>query len=61
MLPIEIILDEWARPPELPDPAAMPVQAGHGYPDAFQRRLMLDAMLTARIRQPGPLCIVTGC
>lgn len=60
MLPLEIILDEWARPPG-PEPLAVqaPVQFA---PDdgQFRRRLQLDAMLTARLNLPGPLCVVTG-
>ena len=51
VIPLKIVLDDWAQPPD-PEPAQ--------FPDQFQRRLQLDAMLSARIQAPGPLVLVTG-
>lgn len=59
MLPIEVILDEWARPPA-PDPLAVAAVQFSLDTDQFRRRLHLDAILSMRIAQPGPLIIITG-
>jgi hypothetical protein len=59
MIRLTVVLDEWADPEPPADDVPAVLSQGE-YVISARYNWQLDAMLAARIRTPGPLCIVTG-
>jgi hypothetical protein len=57
MIPLRVVLDDWAQPPEPEPPAVSTMQFKPGG-GQFRRQLMMDTALAASL--PSPLILVTG-